>query len=111
LLAAQVLINQHRSEDEIARALAAISAEDIQLRFLDPRAIGYQSEGADCRDDYMYDNKPWHNSLGHYDEIHNELFNLSMSLNAAKNPVVTIQFAENNDYQRTYRITDCAEKN
>lgn len=111
LLAAQVLINQHRSEDEIARALAAISAEDIQLRFLDPRAIGYQSEGADCRDDYMYDNKPWHNSLGHYDEIHNELFNLTMSLNAAKNPVVTIQFAESNDYQRTYRITDCAEKN
>jgi len=110
LLAAQVLINQHKSEEEIAQALTAINAENIQLRFLDPRAIGYQSEGAECRDDYMYDNKPWHNSIGHYDEIHNELFTLDMYVNAEKYPVINIQFTENNEYQRAYQIYDCAQK-
>ncbi|UGB02488.1 hypothetical protein LRS40_23110 [Leclercia sp. G3L] len=111
LLAAQVLINQQRSEEEIAQALAAIDAEVIQLRFLDPRAIGFQSEGAGCQDDYMYDNKPWHNSLGHYDEIHNELFTLDINLNAEKSPVIEIQFTENNVYQQSYQITDCTQKN
>lgn len=111
LLAAQVLIHQQRNEEEIIRTLAAINAENIQLRFLDPRAIGFQSEGAECRDDYMYDNKPWHNSIGHYDEIHNELFSLDISINAEKSPVINIEFTDNNDYQRAYQIADCAPKN
>ncbi|MDK9606690.1 hypothetical protein [Lelliottia wanjuensis] len=112
LLAVQVLINQQRIEEkEIAQALEAIDAESIQLRFLDPRAIGYQSEGAECRDDYMYDNKPWHNSVGHYDEIHNDLFSLDMRINADRSPVVDIHFTDDNDYQCAYQVVDCAQKN
>ncbi|YCI30211.1 hypothetical protein M1E08_04915 [Erwinia sp. PK3-005] len=111
LLAVQVMIDQQRSEKEIIRALAAITAEDIGLRFLDPRAIGYQSEGASTRDDYMYDNKPWHNSIGHYDEIHNEMFTLDMHFNNEKVPVINVQFIDNNDYQQAYQIADCAQKN
>lgn len=112
LLAVQELMNQKSvDEQEIAQALVAIDAESIQLRFLDPRAIGYQSEGTECRDDYMYDNKPWHNSVGHYDEIHNELFSLDMCINADRSPVINIQFTDNNDYQCAYQIVDCAQKN
>ncbi|MGE2624507.1 hypothetical protein ACQH8C_25560, partial [Escherichia coli] len=84
LLAVQALIDEQRSEEDIARAMAAITAGTLELRFLDPRAIGFQTEGAECRDDYMYDNKPWHNSIGHYDEIHNELLTLEMTVNGVK---------------------------
>lgn len=111
LIAAQALINNHCSENEITKILAKINADDIQLKFLDPRAIGYRSEGAECRDDYMYDNKPWHNSIGHYDEIHNELFTLNMDINTSKAPVIDIQFTNNNQYQQAYQIVDCAQKN
>lgn len=111
LLAIQTLINQHHSEAEISKALAEINPFNIQLRFLDPRAIGYQSEGAECRDDAMYDNKPWHNSIGHYDEIHNELFTLDMAVNNDKKPVINISFTKNNNYYQSYMVTDCAQKN
>ncbi|MGR5943774.1 hypothetical protein [Enterobacter sp. C4G1] len=59
----------------------------------------------------MYDNKPWHNSLGHYDELHNELFTLDMKFNDEKTPVINIHFTEGNEYQQTYQITDCVQKN
>ena len=111
LLAVQELINQQRSEEEITQALTAINANIIQLRFLDPRAIGFQSEGAGCQDDYMYDNKPWHNSIGHYDEIHNELFTLDMNVSAGESPVIRIQFTDNNVYQQSYKVADCAQNN
>lgn len=111
LLEVQNLINQKSSEEEIAQALEAINADQIELRFLDPRAIGYKTEGDECRDDYMYDNKPWHNSLGHYDELHNELFTLDMKFNDEKTPVININFTEGNEYQQTYQITDCVQKN
>jgi len=57
-------------------------AEDIGIKFLDPRAIGFHVEGVDSGvDDPMYDNKPWHNSLGQYDVIHSELFDLKINEN------------------------------
>ena len=108
LLEVQDLIDHNRSGEEISRALAVINAKDIQLRFLDPRAIGFQSDGANSRDDYMYDNKPWHNSIGHYDEYHNDLFTLTININAQKIPIIDIRFSENNVYQRAYGIADCA---
>lgn len=111
ILSIQAMISEGRSEEEIKHALAEIDAENIQLRFLDPRAIGYQSEGANCRDDYMYDNKPWHNSIGHYDELHNELFTLTMNIQADKYPTINIHFNANNCYQQSYQVTDCAQKN
>lgn len=57
-------------------------AEDIGIKFLDPRAIGFHEGGIDSgADDPMYDNKPWHNSLGQYDVIHSELFDLKINKN------------------------------
>lgn len=57
-------------------------AKDIGLKFLDPRAIGFHEDGVDTgADDPMYDNKPWHNSLGQYDIIHSELFDLKVNKN------------------------------
>lgn len=111
LLAVQALIDEQRSEEDIARAMAAITAGTLELRFLDPRAIGFQTEGAECRDDYMYDNKPWHNSIGHYDEIHNELFTLEMTVNGVKNPLINIHFTPDNPWQRAYQVVDCAHSN
>ena len=58
------------------------TAEDIGIKFLDPRAIGFHENGVDSgADDPMYDNKPWHNSLGQYDVIHSELFDLKVNNN------------------------------
>ena len=60
----------------------SFSAEDIGIQFLDPRAIGFHENGVDSGvDDPMYDNKPWHNSLGQYDVIHSELFDLKINEN------------------------------
>lgn len=57
-------------------------AEDIGIKFLDPRAIGFHEGGVDSgADDPMYDNKPWHNSLGQYDVIHSESFELKINKN------------------------------
>nr|APD77624.1 hypothetical protein BFG52_16545 [Acinetobacter larvae] len=110
LIKIQNMIDLQCSEEDIAEALEEINAENIQLKFLDPRAIGYQSEGDNCCDDYMYDYKPWHNSIGHYDEIHNEFFTIDMDT-SAENPTITIKFIEKNEYQQAYQITDCAQKN
>ena len=53
------------------------TAEDLDIRFLDPRAIGFHVNGIDTgADDPMYDNKPWHNSLGNYDVIHGGYFDI-----------------------------------
>ncbi|MFT6986063.1 MAG: hypothetical protein ACJAT7_001884 [Psychromonas sp.] len=58
------------------------NADDIGIKFLDPRAIGFHENGVDSgSDDPMYDNKPWHNSLGQYDVIHSELFDLKTNIN------------------------------
>jgi hypothetical protein len=107
LLHAQRLIESDAPADEIDAALADITPESLGLRFLDPRAIGFRSEGGQTRDDPMYDNKPWHNSIGHYDEIHHEQFTLRVRLDGSA-PRVDIEFADGNPYQRAYRVRDVA---
>jgi len=74
---------------------------DIKLKFLDPRAIGFRTVGKNTVDDYMYDNKPLHNSLGNYDVIHNEYFDLFM--NFKKNiPNIEIHHFENHPFKKSY---------
>ncbi|WP_236652026.1 ACP S-malonyltransferase [Streptacidiphilus neutrinimicus] len=106
LLRAQQVIESGAPREQIDAALDAVTAETLGIRFLDPRAIGFKSEGADTRDDAMYDNKPWHNSLGHYDEIHFEQFTLAVDATAGRTPCVDIAFLEGNPYQRAYRVRD-----
>lgn len=110
LLAAHHAITAQSSEAEIEKALQAITAAAMEIRFLDPRAIGYNSEGASCRDDYMYDNKPWHNAIGHYDELHNELFELSMSFDDSPTPHVRVNFVQGNPYQKAYKVVDATAR-
>lgn len=93
-------------EQDIDAALAAITPAALGIRFLDPRAIGFKSEGKDARDDAMYDNKPWHNSIGHYDEIHFEQFTMSVDVGEGKTPSVDIAFLNGNPYQKAYRVRD-----
>jgi hypothetical protein len=77
--------------------------EDLELRFLAPRAIGYHEDGVDTgADDPMYDNKPWHNSLGHYDLIHGEHFDLEYRQYAGV-PALRISFHKDNPYADSYR--------
>lgn len=78
------------------------SAEDIGIKFLDPRAIGFHEDGVDSgADDPMYDNKPWHNSLGQYDVIHSELFDLKINENHDGMSIEVIPHF-NNSYSSSY---------
>ncbi|MBM9503204.1 ACP S-malonyltransferase [Actinacidiphila acididurans] len=110
LLRAQRLIESGAPRARIDAALAAITAESLGIRFLDPRAIGFRSDGAETRDDPMYDNKPWHNSIGHYDEIHYEQFALRVDVGAGRVPRVDVDFTKDNAYQRSYRVRDVAAR-
>jgi hypothetical protein len=110
LLRAQRLVEAGAPQGETDAALTAITPESLGLRFLDPRAIGFKSDGKDTRDDPMYDNKPWHNSLGHYDEIHYEQFKLQVRTGEGQTPGVDIEFVEGNPYQRAYRVRDVEAK-
>ncbi|MEV4422827.1 ACP S-malonyltransferase [Patulibacter sp. NPDC049589] len=106
---AQRVVESGARPADVDAALRAITAESIGVMFLDPRAIGYRSEGADTRDDPMYDNKPWHNSIGHYDEMHYEEFQLDTGIvNGA--PTVDIRFRAGNPYQRAYDVRDVLER-
>ncbi|WP_322044533.1 hypothetical protein [Paraburkholderia sp. J67] len=109
LLLAQGLIESSAPEAEINAALADITAASLGIKFLDPRAIGFKSEGSNTRDDAMYDNKPWHNSLGHYDEIHYEYFKLQVWIEEGHAPKVTVSFKEQNPFQKAYRVSDLTE--
>jgi malonyl CoA-acyl carrier protein transacylase len=106
---AQRLIESGAPQADIDAALAAITPAALGIRFLDPRAIGFKSDGKNTRDDAMYDNKPWHNSIGHYDEIHFERFTLSVDVGEGKTPSVDIAFLKGNPYQRAYRVRDVTE--
>lgn len=106
LLRAQRLIERGAPATEIDRALAAVTHEALGIRFLDPRAIGFAGEGRHTRDDPMYDNKPWHNSIGHYDEIHFEQFDLQVRTGPGRVPQVEIAFTPGNPYQKAYRVRD-----
>jgi hypothetical protein len=108
LVLAQRLIESDAPAGEIEAALAAVTAESLGIRFLDPRAIGFRSEGGRTRDDPMYDGKPWHNSIGHYDEIHHEQFTLQLQCGEGRAPRADIEFTEGNRYQRAYRVRDVA---
>lgn len=103
------LIRNGASKHDIRDALAAITPKNIGLKFLDPRAIGFRTEGAETLDDPMYDNKPWHNSIGHYDEIHNEYFDLELSNTTESTPSISIRFHEDNPYRQTYQVRDVIE--
>ncbi|MBF0522588.1 MAG: ACP S-malonyltransferase, partial [Candidatus Omnitrophica bacterium] len=79
------------------------TAEEIGLKFLDPRAIGFHENGIDTgADDPMYDNKPWHNSMGHYDLMHGEHFDLVVD-NLPDGLHVRINFHENTLYTESYK--------
>lgn len=106
LLHAQKLIEAGAPQAEIDRALRAITSESLGIKLLDPRAIGFESDGAHTRDDEMYDNKPWHNSLGHYDEIHCEYFTMNVQTGPGTTPRVDITFDDGNPFQRSYRVRD-----
>lgn len=78
------------------------TCDDIKIKFLDPRAIGFHENGVDTEvDDPMYDNKPWHNSLGNYDKIHNEYFDISYR-NYKNRPHVLIAFHDENPFSESY---------
>lgn len=82
------------------------TAQELQIRFLDPRAIGFHEYGLDTgADDPMYDNKPWHNSLGNYDKIHSEHFEMNYFI---KNevPHLDINFHEQNPFEASYKEID-----
>lgn len=76
--------------------------DDIGLRFLDPRAIGHASSGAKTVDDRMYDNKPLHNSLGNYDIIHGEHFDLALD-RRGNTPRVAMRAHPGNPYEQPYK--------
>lgn len=70
-----------REYDDFSITNPPFTAEELEIRFLDPRAIGFHENGVDTgADDPMYDNKPWHNSLGNYDKIHGEHFEVTYKL-------------------------------
>jgi hypothetical protein len=78
------------------------TAEELQIRFLDPRAIGFHEDGKDTgADDPMYDNKPWHNCLGNYDKIHGEHFNLAYKVREGISHLA-VAFHEDNPYAVSY---------
>jgi hypothetical protein len=73
----------------------------LGIKFLDPRSLGFNSAGKNTVDDYMYDNKPFHNSLGNYDMIYGKHFILNTS---TKNDILNINISEyNNPYSYSYR--------
>lgn len=109
LQAAAQLIHTGASDREIHDALEAITPSSIGLKFLDPRAIGFRTEGAQTLDDPMYDNKPWHNSIGHYDEMHNEFFDLELSTATGAAPRISVRFHEDNPYRQAYQVRDVTE--
>lgn len=75
--------------------------DDIGLKFLDPRAIGHESNGKDTRDDRMYDNKPVHNTIGNYDVVHGEYFSIAIGRNGTT-PSVQLDAHPNNPYSGPY---------
>ncbi len=77
--------------------------DDVGLKFLDPRAIGHNSQGGSTTDDRMYDNKPVHNTLGHYDVMHGEHFSIAVD-SRGRTPHVSLtpKSGEENPYAIPY---------
>jgi hypothetical protein len=92
-----------RRYDGVSFTDRPFTAEELELRFLDPRSIGFHEDGVDTgADDPMYDNKPWHNSLGNYDQIHGGHFDLQYSVPAGL-PSLRIHFHPHSPYAASYR--------
>ncbi|MCX5700457.1 MAG: hypothetical protein NTZ63_02810 [Candidatus Omnitrophica bacterium] len=82
---------------------ANFTAEEIGIKFFDPRAIGYYEDGRDTgSDDPMYDNKPWHNSIGEYDVIHGEHFDLVVTKNSSGGVQLEMKIHSDNPYAASY---------
>jgi hypothetical protein len=81
------------------------SYEDLGIRFLDPRAIGFNSVGANVVDDYMYDNKSLHNSLGNYDVIHAGHFRIRVAIEHDE-PHIRLEHKEHHPFKEPYRNID-----
>lgn len=93
------LLRDHEGHPPGARPF---TYHDLKLCFLDPRAIGFHENGIDTgADDPMYDNKPWHNSLGHYDQIHGEHFDLAYRMFEGI-PALRVAFHERHPYATSY---------
>jgi hypothetical protein len=91
-----------RDHGDLAPGARPFTYRDLELCFLDPRAIGFHEHGIDTgADDPMYDNKPWHNSLGHYDQIHGEHFDLAYQMLDGI-PALRIAFHEQHPYAASY---------
>lgn len=88
--------------EDIDFATPPFTAEDLQIRFLDPRAIGFHEDGVDTgSDDPMYDNKPWHNSIGNYDYVHGEHFDLETT-SVGSIPSLDVHVHPDNPYAASY---------
>jgi hypothetical protein len=95
----QPLLNVNES---LPFSFRQFTADDIGLKFLDPRAIGYHFGDRDTGvDDYMYDNKPWHNSIGNYDDIHGEHFDIRYDIKNST-PEIDIEFHADSPYRYSY---------
>lgn len=91
-----------REYDDLSFENPPFTAEELEIRFLDPRAIGFHEDGVDTvRDDPMYDNKPWHNSMGNYDKIHGEHFDMSFEMVHGV-PMLNIDFHAESPYSKSY---------
>ena len=77
--------------------------KDLKFGLIDPRAIGFHEGGIDTGvDDPMYDNKPWHNSIGNYDNIHGEFFDLHYETKDEM-PHILIAFHQDSPYASSYK--------
>lgn len=106
LMLASKLIQEKAPASRINAVMNDITVDSLGLAFLDPRSIGFNSDGAYTQDDPMYDNKPWHNSVGHYDEIHHDFFDLRVETDGDGPLSLDIAFHDGNPFQRAYRVRD-----
>jgi hypothetical protein len=77
--------------------------DDLGIKFLDPRAIGFNCSGGEVVDDPMYDNKPIHNSLGNYDVIHGEHFTIESMTTDDGLPHIKLPHDVDHPFKEPYR--------
>ncbi len=74
--------------------------KEIGIKFIDPRAVGFNSKGSTTVDDPLYDSKPFHNSFGNYDMIYDKHFDLINSSISGHSYIEIIEM--NNPYALSY---------
>ncbi len=95
------IVNVKYLLQKISNRETEFSYKKLGIKFLDPRSLGFNTTGKNTIDDYMYDNKPFHNSLGNYDMIYGKYFNLNIS-NVAN--MLSIDISERkNPYSYSYK--------